>query len=66
MGGGAFRVLWQTPVEPRRETVPESCGSQNKGVPGGSKNSSAPVLPPAVCRWGAGEGGDAQVLPAAR
>lgn len=35
-------------VEPGREMVPKSCGSWSKGVPGGSKSSSAPASPPAV------------------
>lgn len=62
--GRAFRVLRQTPVEPRREMVPESCDSQSGGVPGGSKDSSAPTLPQ-LCTGGV-LGWGAQVLPAAR
>lgn len=40
---GVFQVLQQTLLEPQSEMVPESCSSQSKGVPGGSKNISAPA-----------------------
>ena len=37
--------------------VLESCGSQSKGIPGGSENSSSLAMRPAVCRGGVEGGG---------